>query len=359
MTSRERIARILRREPVDRVGVYEGFWPSTIARWTAEGRLRAGEDPNEHFDLDIAEHRPLNFTADIAAGRQVIGETDQYIDYRDGNRSTLRKIKAEKGSARHIDFAIRERADWEKYIKPLLTATPGRINLDAWRQARAQAAARGRFFCLGNRLVFQLMELICGHEYMLMGAATDPDWFRDMADTYADMLIGLMKLLFAEGGKPDGLWLNEDLGFKERPFMAAQMYRDLLQPAHRKVMGFAHQSGLPVIFHSCGCVEMLLQDVVDTGIDCLQVMEIKAGMDPVSIKRRFGDRMALCGGMDARNLISNDTEVIRRELAMKIPALMEGSGYILHSDHSITDQVSYDTYRFFRDEGLALGTYGR
>ena len=39
------------------------------------------------------------------------------------------------------------------------------------------------------------------------------------------------------------------------------------------------------------------------------------------------------------------------------PAPLAGSGYILHSDHSIPDQVEYDTYKFFLERGLEMGTY--
>jgi len=55
--------------------------------------------------------------------------------------------------------------------------------------------------------------------------------------------------------------------------------------------------------------------------------------------------------------VANDREAIRRELGRKIPVLMEGGGYILHSDHSVPTTCDYETYRFFVDEGLRLGTY--
>tara|TARA_B100002003_G_C14036157_1_gene499315 strand:- start:675 stop:1085 length:411 start_codon:yes stop_codon:yes gene_type:complete len=135
------------------------------------------------------------------------------------------------------------------------------------------------------------------------------------------------------------------------------MYREIIKPAHEKTMDHAHSLGLEVIMHSCGFVEPLLPDMVDAGIDCLQVMEVKAGMDPLRIKRNFGDRLSLFGGMDARNLVANDRAAIRSELESKIPELMQGSGYILHSDHSIPTTTDYETYRFFVDEGLRLGTY--
>jgi uroporphyrinogen decarboxylase len=205
--------------------------------------------------------------------------------------------------------------------------------------------------------VFEIMKNVTGHENMLVGMALDPDWVRDMANTYAELTISLMETLFDECGRPDGIWFYEDMGFKQRPFMSPAMYGEIIQPAHKKTFDYAHSLDLPVIVHSCGFVEPLLPGLIEAGMDCLQVIEVKAGMDPVRIKKQFGDRIALCGGMDARNLVANDRAAIHAELQEKIPVLREGSGYILHSDHSIPDTCDYETYRFFVDEGLRLGTY--
>jgi uroporphyrinogen decarboxylase len=192
---------------------------------------------------------------------------------------------------------------------------------------------------------------------MLMGMAIDPDWVKDMANTYAELTINLMEILFEKEGKPDGIWLYEDMGFKGRPFMSPDMYREIIQPSHKKTIDYCHSQGLKVIMHSCGFIEPLLPGMVEAGIDCLQVIEIKAGMDLIRIKKNFGDKIALCGGMDARNLVANDLDAIKAELKEKIPAAKEGSGYILHSDHSIPDTCNYETYRYFVDQGLKLGTY--
>jgi len=41
LTGIERIGRIIRREPVDRIGLYEHIWDETIVKWTQEGHLKA------------------------------------------------------------------------------------------------------------------------------------------------------------------------------------------------------------------------------------------------------------------------------------------------------------------------------
>jgi len=61
--------------------------------------------------------------------------------------------------------------------------------------------------------------------------------------------------------------------------------------------------------------------------------------------------------MDIRTLESNDTKVVEAELVRKLPAAMAGSGYILHTDHSVSPRVHYETYRYFLDRGRQIGTY--
>jgi uroporphyrinogen decarboxylase len=194
---------------------------------------------------------------------------------------------------------------------------------------------------------------------MLMGMALDPDWVRDMCNVYAEMTIRLLERLFDQGGLPDGMWFYEDMGFKERPFMSPQMYMEIIQPAHKKLFSFAKSKGLPVIVHSCGFVEPLVPGLIEAGMDMLQAMEVKAGMDLVHLKRTYGDRIGFMGGMDARVLVANDRDAIRAELEAKLPPAMEGSGYILHSDHSIPGEVDYATYRYFLETGLEMGAYCR
>lgn len=357
MTGIERIGNILRRQPVDRIGLFEHFWGDTLQKWQAGGHIEEGEDLATHFGFDMSTCWAFNMVADLDFEPEVLEETEETVVTRDGNGAVLRRHKLHSSTPEHIDFAVKERRAWEELIKPKLLPERRRINFEAYRTAKRAAAEADRFFCWAGVNSFELMHPVCGHEFMLMGMATDPDWIRDMAMTYAETTIALQEILFAEEGAPDGIWYYEDMGFKERPFMSPAMYRDIIKPAHTKTMAYAHAQGLQVIMHSCGFVEPLLPDMVDAGIDCLQVMEVKAGMDPVRIKQNFGDRISLFGGMDARNLVANDLDAIAAELAEKVPPLMAGSGYILHSDHSIPTTTDYETYRFFVDEGLRLGTY--
>ena len=355
MTGIERIGNILHRQPVDRIGLFEHFWQDTQQTWAQEGHVAPGEDLGEHFGYDMALFWPFNMVADLDFVPQVLEETEETMLVRDGNGALLRKHKAREGTPEHVDFLVKERDAWEQEIKPRLTADRRRIDFEGYRAARRKAAEQDRFFAWSGVNVFEIMKDVCGHEHMLVGMALDPDWVRDMVQTYTRLTIDLQEILFAQEGRPDGIWYYEDMGFKERPFMSPRMYREIVQPGHRESFGYARSLGLPVIVHSCGMVASLVPDMMAAGMDCLQVIEVKAGMDLVQLYRDYGEKLSFMGGIDVRVLYSNDRAEIDAELEAKIPIVKEGFGYVLHSDHSIPASVHYDSYRYFIERGLELG----
>lgn len=360
LTSRERVARIFKREPVDRIAVYEGFWPDTVKKWTSEGHIKEDDILDDHFGLDMQGLWPLNVVAKLNHEEEIVEETDETKLVRDGNGALLRWWKDKSGTPEHVDFLVKDRATWEEEIRPYLVDENlyrDRINFEGYRKMKQKCEKKDLFFYAAGINVFECMHPVCGHEYMLMGMALDPDWVKDMVHVYADLTMNLLEILFAEEGQPDGIWYFEDMGFKEKPFMSPAMYKEIVWPGHKQTFDYAKSMGLPVMVHSCGFIEPLVPGLIEAGMDCLQAMEVKAGMDVVRLKQKYGDVLSFMGGMDIRTLVTNDRDAIEAELQSKMPIVMEGSGYMLHSDHSIPDQVEYETYKFFHDRGLELGTY--
>ena len=345
------------RKPVDRIGLFEHFWGDTLSEWQAQGHIARDENLNDHFGFDLQMMWPFNLTADLDFELETVEETEETVLVRDGNGALLRRSKTHDATPEHVDFAVKDRAAWEERIKPFLTADRRRIDFQGYREAKANAAEKNRFFFWSGVNVFELMHPVCGHEHMLVGMAMDPDWVRDMVETFARVTVELQEILFAEEGWPDGLWFYEDMGFKNRPFCSPSMYAEIIQPGHEKTIAFAKSKGLPVVMHSCGYVEPLVPGMIEAGIDCLQVIEVKAGMDVVKLYRDFGDRLSFMGGIDVRVLYTNDKAAIDRELSAKVPVVKGNHGFVLHSDHSIPNQVTYDSYRHFVDRGLELGRF--
>lgn len=359
LTSIERFANFLNRKPLDRIPVYEHFWSDTYKGWYEKGWVAEDSGFTQLFDYDMTECWAFNTVADIDFKPKVLEETGETYVMLDGNGAKLRHHKLHDTTPEHVDFTIKERRAWDELIRPkLVSIDERRINFETYRNEKAKAARENRFFCWSGVNVFEMMHPVCGHEHMLVGMAMDPEWVIDMCNVYSDLTISLMEILFAKEGYPDGIWFYEDMGFKGSPFMSPTMYREIVQPAHKKTIAFAHGKGMPVIMHSCGMVEKLLPGMLEAGIDCLQVIEVKAGMDLLKLYKLYGDRLSFMGGIDVRELYSNDLGRVEAELQKKIPPVMPGFGFCLHSDHSIPVTVDFDVYKYFVDRGREIGTYG-
>lgn len=355
MNGKERMSRILKHQPVDRIALYEHFWGEN--HWREEGHMGQDESYEDHFQYDMSELWAFNLVADLDFKKQVVAEDEDTVTYLDGNGAVLRQHKFHDTTPEHVDYKVKTREDWESMIKPLLTPDPRRINFEGYRKAKAEAERAGRFFCWSGVNVFECIHPMCGHVNMLMAMILDPDWVKDMVDTYAKLTVELQKMLFEQEGYPDGLWYYEDMGYKGSPFMSPDMYEEFIKPGHIYTINYAKSHDLPVIMHSCGYVAPLLPGMIDAGIDCLQAMEVKAGMDLVELHRLYGDKIAFMGGMDIRQLYDNDLTKVQAELDAKLPFVKEGYNYILHTDHSVPPTVNYETYKYFVEKGLEMGTY--
>lgn len=358
LTGKERISRILRHEPVDRIGLYEHFWNDTYKEWI--DNQGCPEDFTEEFGFDMDEFWAIRLMARPGFEPIVVAEDEDTITQLDGNWATLRTHKKHDSTPEHVNFYIDDYEKWKTIAKPVLmdeSLLEQRIDFEGYRKKKQYCKERDLFFVVSGAHVFEHLAVIAGHVESLAAMIYDPEWVIDMCETYTELILKCQKLLFEREGLPDGVWFYEDMGFKNSPFMSPQMYKQFLYPCHKKTIDYAHSLGLPVIMHSCGFIEPLLDGMVEAGIDCLQVLEVKAGMDLLRVYEKYGDRIAIQGGIDVRELYTNDLARIDAELESKIPKVMDKNCFILHSDHSIPKTVNYEVYKYFIKKGLELGTY--
>ncbi|MBR7098882.1 MAG: hypothetical protein IKC59_05650, partial [Clostridia bacterium] len=147
----------------------------------------------------------------------------------------------------------------------------------------------------------------------------------------------------------------DDMGYKGTSFFSPQIYRDLLKPYHKKAVDWAHERGMVAELHSCGFIEQLLPDIVDAGVEMLNPLEIKAGMDPAKLKRLYGDKLAFRGGINAQ--LWDDIDKVKAEMERNSPVMKEGGGYVFASDHSIPNSVSYQNMTEIAKLAHKLGKY--
>ena len=96
-----------------------------------------------------------------------------------------------------------------------------------------------------------------------------------------------------------------------------------------------------------GNTEALIPLFIETGIDVHWPLEAAAGMDPVAVRRKYGDKLALYGGIDKREL-TGDRISIEREVNRKIPKMLElGGGYVPTVDHTLPPDIPLQNFLYY------------
>jgi uroporphyrinogen-III decarboxylase len=146
-------------------------------------------------------------------------------------------------------------------------------------------------------------------------------------------------------------------------FFSPAYWREHFKPGVAAIVNLCHDRGIPVIYHGCGNIARIFEDYIEIGVDAINPLEAKAGLDVVDLRRRYGHRMAFCGNMDVVEWAHADMDKLKRAVLTKLNAA-KGGGYIFQSDHSVPDNVSGERYdyavRLVREYGvypLDLGEY--
>ena len=148
LTGVERIDNILRRKPVDRIGLYEHFWGDTLKVWQNKGHISENEDLATHFGFDLSTCWAFNMVARLDFVPQILEETEETILTCDGNGAVLRRHKLHASTPEHVDFAVKDRTGWEEVAKPFLQPTRERINFEGYRRGQDGMPAAEPFLLL-------------------------------------------------------------------------------------------------------------------------------------------------------------------------------------------------------------------
>ena len=256
------------------------------------------------------------------------------------------ELQEQKERAEHVDFKMVTREIWEREYRHRLIARSSRLSIDNDKKSLQAARERGVWAFFGHLGLWEILRSSLGDICMFESLLLDPDWVLDFNRVYTDFYKEMYKLQFEYVGLPDGIWFYDDLAYKNGIYCSQDILYKLFAPFYEEIVDFFHDYDLPVVFHCCGAMEGALQLIVDCGFDALNPMERKAGCDPLKFARKYRDKLAFIGGLDAITLESGNMDKILREADELIEGMRDaGAAFIFGSDHSVSSNVKYSDYK--------------
>ncbi len=182
-----------------------------------------------------------------------------------------------------------------------------------------------------------------GFEDWFYDLAGNHDLFRALFDAVAEVLFELNHRTLAEvGDLIDVVAFGDDIGQQDREVCSLALYRKLLRPyQERTVETIRAHTNAKIMYHTCGSVYRYVPDFIDIGINALNPVQVRArNMDPVTLKREFGGRIAFWGGIDTQRILPHGTpQEVCAEVRRMFDIMGPGGGYIVASVHNIQPDV--------------------
>jgi len=127
-----------------------------------------------------------------------------------------------------------------------------------------------------------------------------------------------------------------DYCLKEGPFYSLWVYRQLIFPYLKMLVDAAHRKGIYFVHHTDGYIWPIINDLIDTGIDALHSIDPSAGMNLAEVEEKYGDKLALCGNVDAATTMAyGSPEQVAGEARQCIRDAASGGGYFLTTSNCI------------------------
>lgn len=245
---------------------------------------------------------------------------------------------------------IRNRADFEKYV----WLDPQTIDLGPMEQLAEKLRD-------GMALIPQLPGITenatwtMGYESIAVNMIEDPELISLVFEKVGEAVYRMAERL-VNLPRVGAVAMGDDMGHKTSTLLSPKMLREYAFPWHEKIVRLCHKHDLPFILHSCGKVDAVMEDFIKMGVDAKHSFEDV--VTPVTTaKKKWGDRIALLGGIDMDILARGDVDAVRKRTREVLEECMPGGGYALGSGNTVANYLKPENYLAMLEEGWKMGRY--
>lgn len=352
MTNRERFLMLMDYKPVDCVPLHlVKPWTDTIARWRNEG-LPPDVDPHEYLGItDCLKVYNSGYVFGLYPEfeKRICERTDEYTIFIDEMGRTVKNFNNHTSMPEWLDQPVKSPDDLKFILKEHLDVEHPDARFPAGFEDKLRSeSAAGRLIMVNGGGFYWILRSLAGVDgasYLLYDA---PELVEELFERLEMQIIeGLRRTL--KVCQPDVLGYGEDVAFKTGPLMSPDMFRTMIIPRYRRILKAAAAGGIKHTWYdSDGDIRMLLPDMLDIGIDCFAPCEVAANMQPNELRRQYGRKIRMIGGIDKRQIAAGK-RAIDAELERILPVIKEG-GYIPSIDHSVSADISWSDYCYFLEK---------
>ncbi len=335
MTSKERVRKTILHRPTDKLAANLECVPYVAEQLMKRYNFNDFEQVYEKFDIDIRSVEP-----------DYIGpELKRYYDngelVQESFWGTLSKqVWTGKEYSGYTFYWPLDQCETVEDVDNYRWPSPDWFDYESVK--RKCDRYKDKAIIMGHPGPFQVATTsIRSMEKLFMDMALNPEVAHRIYDKMVEFELEYYERIFiAADGQIDILRPHDDYGTQISLLFSIDMWKDYFAENTRKLTNLAHKYGAFYMQHSCGAVRPIIPELIKCGVDVLEPIQKVRGMDPVELKREFGDKLAFHGGIDTQGVLPNGTpEDVKKETQYFINTLGANGGYILMASQGFVRDV--------------------
>lgn len=341
MQHRQRVLTALNHERPDRVPLFYRDVPEVEARLLKDLSLNSRDDLLSYLDIDFRW-----------VGPEYVGSP--LDDPATGIRKDIWGVEY-----KYVKFS-EDAGYWEIQNNPLSKCTdPAQLDDYSWPKMEwfdfstlpAQVAKYDDYAIMTKpsfsspSLLQSPIQSLLGDEKAFMDMVLNPDFFQALVDRILKFQLPFIdKMLDSANGRIDFFRIGDDFGTQRNLLMSPDQWQTSIQPGLKAMADVAKQHEAYYYHHSCGAVRKLIPGLIETGVDVLDPIQVKAAeMVPAELKSEFGDKLTFSGGVDEQDLLPNGTT---DQVAQGVNDLLDDmacdGGFFVGPTHNFQDDIPTD-----------------
>ncbi len=298
------------------------------------------------FGFDYARKHHVAVNTGLLGGfpESVVEDTSEHRIVRDRFGRLTKLCKGAATIPLPLGFPVKDMDSWLR-MKPMYEFDEKRF-ADGWREEALRARGDGSLVVVSMPGGFNEPRQLMGEEELCVACHEHPELVHDILSTIGETLLHILEKV-SSSVKVDVLSVHEDMAGKSGPLFGPAQIREFVHPYYRKAWDLLSARGTRLFQQdSDGNMNPVIPSFLEAGINCMYPMEPAAGMDIVQVRKTYGRKLAVMGGID-KHVLRRPEKEIRAELEYKLQPMMRRGGAVFGLDHRITNGTPITAYRYY------------
>ncbi len=153
---------------------------------------------------------------------------------------------------------------------------------------------------------YERLRSLMGFENLMVAMYADQERFERLLDKLTDMTVEVVEAYAGIGGV-HGFMTWDDWGLQTSLQIRPAKWREMFKPRYARIVEACHKNGMHYILHSCGVIWDIIPDMIEIGMDVLQIDQPRL-MGVERLANEFGGKICFWNCVDIQWSVADGDE---------------------------------------------------